>query len=50
MDTVTIKLTHKQLSALQTFLERSEIRGWEIPMFLDIAKAVANPEKENQDA
>lgn len=50
MDTVKITLTPKQLAALRTFLERSEIRGWEVPIFLDVAKAVAEAKEEKKDA
>lgn len=38
--TVTLNLTLPQLEALRLFLERTDMRGYEVPKFLDLAQAL----------
>ena len=37
----TIELTEPQLRMLKAFLERSEMRGFEVPQFLALVQAIS---------
>jgi hypothetical protein len=39
----TIHLTPQQAASLKKFLERTELRGWEVPELLDLIRAI-NPQ------
>ena len=38
----TIELTEPQLHSLKMFLERSELRGYEVTQFLSLAQTISN--------
>jgi len=42
---VTLSLTRSQILALKTFLERAEIKGYEVNRFLEIARLITEAEQ-----
>ena len=40
---ITIHLTQQQSASLKKFLERTELRGWEVPELLDLIRAINPP-------
>jgi hypothetical protein len=46
----TIELTEPQLRILKSFLERSEMRGYEVTQFLGLVQAISNakPAKDSE--
>lgn len=38
----TIELTEQQLQSLKMFLERSELRGYEVTQFLSLAQTISD--------
>lgn len=43
---VTITITSQQLGDLRTFLERSELKGFETVRFLELAQAIGRAKEE----
>lgn len=40
----TLKIEDQQLRDLRNFLERVELRGYEVPRFMAVVEVLANPE------
>jgi len=49
--TMVIQLTPQQLASLKKFLERTDLKGYEVPEYLELVRAVnTSTEEKNQVA
>lgn len=45
---ITVKFTKKQLGDLHTFLSRSELKGSEVPVYVDILNTLLDAQRDYQ--